>query len=326
MQSLPHFSRLGRGAFLCAAAFLLAGLSFISLSAQQPASAPAPPAEAPSQAAFGNPLPTAQLAFLNSYAGQPVKVLRKDKQFRALMKLAIPRTEYHYGWDMALSDAINTVLDGSTAPVSIVDGRYAFIPGGNGPYLHGRGFMWFDMAQGEALGAFYFKPTNGEPTPTLTVFSRQLTEDSLGMSELPPAFGEALNEWAMAQHIPVVSPTYFIPENGKKYVLIHDRDYCDTASGASGAGPGVCEQLNGNAADDDVNAAYFMKETHNAANATAWMLGPDQIAWVTLRDSRCGAGLPCRIAMTRERTRVLIGRPAPVPPRSRPPSPVPRGH
>src|SRR6185437_3201551 len=99
-----------------------------------------------------------------------------------------------------------------------------------------------------------FKPTNGDPTPTLTIFSRQLTEVSLGLSQLPPAFDEASNEWATVQHFPVVSPTYFIPENGKKYVLIHDRDYCDTASGASGAAPSLCERLNANAADDDVNA------------------------------------------------------------------------
>ena len=325
MPSLLHFSPDGRGRILCAAIYLLAGVWFISLRAQPPTSAPEAPNEASPQAALGIPIPSAQLTFLNSYAGQPVKVLRKDKQFRTVMKIAIPRTEYHYGRDMSLSSAIDTVLDGSTTPVNIVDGRYAFIPGRNGPYLQGRGFVWFDIAQGEALGAFYFKPTNGEPTPTLTIFSRQLTEDSLGMSQLPPAFGETLNEWATAQHIPVVLPTYFIPENGKKYVLIHDRDYCDTGSAASGAGPSVCEQLNGNAADDDVNAAYFMNETHNAANATAWMLGPDQIAWVTLRDSRCGAGLPCRIAMTRERTRMLMGHAGTAPRGSRPPNPGPRG-
>ena len=42
--------------------------------------------------------------------------------------------------------------------------------------------------------------------------------------------------------------------------------------------PDRCEDLNAEAADADVNAAYFMAETHNAANATAWMLGQDQLA------------------------------------------------
>lgn len=43
-----------------------------------------------------------------------------------------------------------------------------------GPCLRGRGFLWFDLDEGIVLGGFYFTPTNGEPTPTLTVFSRQL--------------------------------------------------------------------------------------------------------------------------------------------------------
>jgi len=53
-----------------------------------------------------------------------------------------------------------------------------------------------------------------------------------------------------------------------------------------------------------------MKETHNQANATAWMLGPDQVEWIGFRDRSCGggpAGLPCRIRITRQRTRVLLG-------------------
>lgn len=313
MQLFPRFwPRWGR-VFPCAALFV-ASLFATGLAAQQASGAAAASPEAPQPPVFQNPIPPAQLAFLGSYAGQPVKLLRKNKQFRAVMKLAVPRTEYHYGWDMPLSGAVDEILDGSTLPVTVVDGRYVFVPGHNGPYLHGRGFMWFDIEQGEALGVFYFQPTNGEPTPTLTVFSRQLTGRSLGISQLPATFGEALNQWAVVTHAPVVSPTYFIPENGKKYVLLHDGDYCNgQAPSGSATGPSVCEQLNANAADYDMNAAYFMKETHNAANATAWMLGTGQIAWISLRERTCGVGLPCRIAMTRERTRVLIGRPAPVP-------------
>jgi uncharacterized protein YecT (DUF1311 family) len=64
--------------------------------------------------------------------------------------------------------------------------------------------------------------------------------------------------------------------------------------------------LNADAADADMNAAYFMSETHNQANATAWMLGPDQAAWIGVRERTCGAGLACRIRVTRERTRVLM--------------------
>jgi hypothetical protein len=67
--------------------------------------------------------------------------------------------------------------------------------------------------------------------------------------------------------------------------------------------------MNANAADDDMDAAYFMQKTGNNANATAWMLGPDQIEWLGMRDRSCGAGLACRIRITHERTRVLMGHP-----------------
>ena len=45
----------------------------------------------------------------------------------------------------------------------------------------------------------------------------------------------------------------------------------------------------------------------NAANATAYMLGPDQVAWIGVRTRTCGGVLGCQIRMTRARTRVLIG-------------------
>ena len=48
-----------------------------------------------------------------------------------------------------------------------------------------RGFIWIDMQQGIALGGIFFHPTNGEPTPTLTLFSKQVEENSLEMSQLP---------------------------------------------------------------------------------------------------------------------------------------------
>ena len=34
--------------------------------------------------------------------------------------------------------------------------------------------------------------------------------------------------------IPVVSPRYFVPANGKKYVLVHDEDYCAHPAGVPG--------------------------------------------------------------------------------------------
>jgi uncharacterized protein YecT (DUF1311 family) len=130
------------------------------------------------------------------------------------------------------------------------------------------------------------------------------------MSQLPVAFQQDLAQWVLVAGPRLVSPRYFIPENGKKYVLVHDDDYCVYQSGPPPPPQDQCQEMNAEAADADVNAAYFMQETHNAANATAWMLGPDQVTWIGVRDRSCGlgpVGLPCRIRITRQRTRVLLG-------------------
>lgn len=294
-----------------------------SPAAQAPAPNPAPdsqpalpPPGPPPPANLQNRIPADQLSFLNDYGNQPAKALLKDRRFHSLMKQTISRTEYHYGRDMPLSDAVQTVLDGSMQPVLVRDGRFVTVSGSNGPYLGGRGMLWFDMQTGVALGTFYFHPTNGEPTPTVTVFSRQLTDRELSMGQLPEPFAEDLDQWAADTRVPEVTPRYFIPENGKKYVLEHDEDYCWSPPGAPEPDPDACQQMNASAADNDMNAAYFMQETGNAANATAWMLGPDQIAWLVVRDRTCGPqALSCRIRITRQRTRVLLGHPEP--PRSR---------
>jgi uncharacterized protein YecT (DUF1311 family) len=271
--------------------------------AQPPASAQAAPAP---PVAFENAIPPEKLAFLNDYAGKPASELRKDKRFRQLMKLAVPRTVYHYGHDLPLDEAIDTVLDGPPMPTDIRDGRYVMVSSHGGPYLRGKGFVWFDMQTGIALGGFFFRPTNGEPTPTLTIFSRQLKAESMAMSQLPLPFAEDLAQWALVTGVPAVGPRYFIPDNGKKYVLIHDEDYCALAAGAPAPDQNACEQMNFDAADADFNAADFMAQTGNRANATAWMLEPQQMAWITVRDQTCGAGLGCRIRMTRERTRIIL--------------------
>jgi uncharacterized protein YecT (DUF1311 family) len=268
-----------------------------------------PPPGPPPPANFQNLIPADQLSFLDDYANQPVKVLLKDKRIHNLIKQAISHSQYHYGRDMPLSDAVQTALDGSKLPVLVRDGRFVTVPGNNGPYLDGRTFLWFDMQTGVALGAFYFHPTNGEPTPTVTVFSRQLADRELFMSQLPQPFAEDLEQWVADARISEVTPRYFIPENGKKYVLAHDEDYCWHPPGTLAPDPVACQQMNASAADDDMNAAYFMQRTGNSANATAWMLGADQVAWVDFRDRSCGIGLACRIRVTRQRTRVLIGNP-----------------
>lgn len=266
----------------------------------QAAAVPVPPV------AWQHRIPSAQLAFLNDYAGKTTKDLMKDKRFRALLKEMTPSTEYHYGRDMSLRETIETMLGDRELPVDIRDGRYVMVAGNGGPYLNGRGFIWFDMQEGIALGGVYFHPTNGEPTPTLAVFSKQLNATELSMGQLPEAFAADVAQWSLIARVPAVTVRYFIPENGKKYVLVHDEEYCSYGPPASGPPQTRCEQMDADAADADMNGAAFMRDTHNAANATAWMLAPEQVAWIGVRERTCGAGLACRIQMTRRRTQVLL--------------------
>lgn len=307
--AIPFRFRSGFKAAL-AAGVLLGAISAMAVG-QQPggSAAPEPEAPPPPPAVLQPLIPSAQLAFLKGFAGQPTKVLMKDKQFHALTKEVIPRSFYHYGHNMFLTETMDMALEDSSLPVQIVDGRYVVVSGYSGPYLRGRGFLWFDTQQGVALGAFYFQPTNGEPTPTLTVFSRQLTDTVLTMGQLPAAFQEEVDVWTLAAGIPLVTPRYFIPEDGKKYALLHDEDYCAHPPNTPAPPEDVCEQLNANAAEADMDAAYFMKETGNAADATAYRLLPEQITWIGMRERTCGAGLACRVEITRRRTAVLINRP-----------------
>ena len=81
----------------------------------------------------------------------------------------------------------------------------------------------------------------------------------------------------------------------------------------------ACEQMNADAADIEMNAAYYLEQTHYATNATAWMIvGEEQVAWIRVRDGTCRVGpypLGCHIRLTREHTHVIINRhPVPRPP------------
>jgi uncharacterized protein YecT (DUF1311 family) len=297
------------GMVFAAQLLMVGGLFSLSAAAQDVGAPSAPPEPPPPPAVFQNPIPSDQLAFLNDYAGKTAKEIMKDKRFRNLMKQVTPRTEYHYGRDMPLSETSETLLEGAPLPIDVREGRYAMVASHGGPYLSGRAFLWFDMKEGIAMGGVYFHPVNGEPTPTLAIFSRQLRQTSLSMSQLPPAFTEDLSQWALVAGLRWISPRYFIPESGKKYVLLHDEDYCAHPADTPAPPQDQCEELNAEAADADLNAADFMAQTHNAANATAWMLSPAQVAWINLRNRSCGLGpnqLPCRIRMTRQRVGVVL--------------------
>jgi uncharacterized protein YecT (DUF1311 family) len=264
------------------------------------------------KAIFQKPIPSDQLAFLNQFSGMASNDLFRDKQFRKLMHSVIPDCIFHYGRDMPLADALDMVLKGSPLPVRIRDGRYLLVSGRSGPYLAGRGFIWIDLQDGIALGGFYFHPTNGEPTPTVNIFSKQVKEESLKLTQLPPAFAEDLSQWSADSRVPPVTTRYFITGSNKKILLEHDEDYCAPVAGTTAPTANDCQQMNADAADIDVNAAYYLEQTNHVTNATAWMIAdPDQVAWLQVRDTTCRVGpdpLICRIRLTRERTRVILNR------------------
>lgn len=281
-------------------------------SPEPPAIPPPPPYD---PAIFQKRIPADQLSFLNQFAGQPSEDLFRDKQFHKLMKSFVPDGMFHYGSDMPLDDALERVFTKSRDPVLIRDGRYVVLSGENGPYLGGRGLLWIDMQEGIGLGAFYFHPTNGEPTPALTVFSRQVREKTLQMTQLPPAFAEDLILWAGQARVAPVTTRYFISGLNKRILLEHNEDYCASVAGYPPPPPDVCEQMTADAADLDATAAYYLDQIHYATNGTAWMIGQDQMAWIQMRNSTCGAGpdpLGCRIRISRERTNVIIHHGAPV--------------
>ena len=261
------------------------------------------------QAIFQKPIPADQLAFLNQFAGGSANDLVRDKRFRKLMHSVLPDCMFHYGHDMPLIDAMEIVLKGSSEPVQLRDGRYLLVSGHNGPYLMGRGFIWFDLKDGIGLGGFYFHPTNGEPTPAVNIFSRQVKEEYLTLGQLPPAFAEDLSQWSAESRVPPVTTRYFISGENKKILLEHDEDYCN---GAGTRSANDCEQMNADAADIDMNAAYYLEQTNHATNATAWMItGEDQVAWLRVRDNTCRIGfdpLICHIRITRQRVHVIIRR------------------
>jgi uncharacterized protein YecT (DUF1311 family) len=262
-------------------------------------------------ALFQRRIPKEQLAFLSQYAGRTSNELYRDKQFRRLMHEFVPDCTFHYGSDKSMFEALDEVIQGSGEPVVVREGRYAMLSGHMGPFLAGRGFLWIDMQEGIGLGAFYFHPTNGEPTPAVNVFSKQVVKEMLlDWSELPAEFAEDVTAWEQADSVPPLTTRYFITGSNKKILLEHDEDFC---APVSGAGYNDCDQMDADAADKDMDAALYLEQTHHVTNATAWMISdPDQVAWLQVRDRRCGGVLDplgCRVVMARERTRVILHAP-----------------
>ncbi|HXA57052.1 MAG TPA: hypothetical protein VNU84_06410 [Candidatus Acidoferrum sp.] len=290
---------------------------------QTPAAAQAPEAEPEAEeeseakvpydpAIFLTTIPADQLALLKKYEGMRSGDVMQDKAFRKITHSFVPDCIYHYGSDMSLPDALDKVIEGSPEKARIRDGRYFLISGKMGPYLVGKGFLWVDTQTGIGLGGFYFHPTNGEPTPVLNVFSKQVKEKVLEMGQLPPAFALDVSQWTNDNHVNPVLTRYFISGRNEKILLAHDEDFCRPADGIFVPSFDDCEKMDADASDLDMSAAYYLEQVHHATNATAWMIEPqEQIIFVRDRDQACRIArdpLACHVRMTREHTRTVVRR------------------
>jgi hypothetical protein len=138
-------------------------------------------------------------------------------------------------------------------------------------------------------------------------------EDYLALTQLPPQFAEDLTRWSEESRVPPVTTRYFLTGSNKKILLEHDEEFCAPTNATNAPADSSCVTMDADAADLDMDAANYLEQTHHATNATAWMInGPDQVAWLQVRDNTFGRGpnpVGCRIRMAHERTSVIIKRP-----------------
>jgi hypothetical protein len=301
---MPFVSTVLRTATLLTAATLCA-----PAHAQiAPTTPPPAPALLYDPSIFHKNISAADLADLTQHAGERSGDLWRDKQFRKLVNANTPDVMYHFGNDKPLQVCMDLAFQESEVPVEVRDNRYVLLGGATSMYgFNGRAFLWFDTQAGILLGGFYFNPTNGEPSPTLTVFSKQTNVPEVSLSQLPPEFARDLADWTIAAGIPVITSRYFIDEKKKRTLLQHDEDFCLAPDGTHAPDGDPCEQMNENAADIDLSAAEYLSAVNYATNATARMAyGFDQGAWIQIVNSTCGVTVSCRIRITRKRTRAIL--------------------
>jgi len=285
---------------------------------QTPAPPKAPkPAPKYDTSIFQNEIDGEQLLFLEKFDNVPSGDLYRDPQFRKLLKSIVPDCLIHYGRDRLLTEVLDTELIGSKVPVQVRDERYVLLSGAMAKPAGGRAFLWIDMEDGIGLGGFEFSPTGGEPSPALDIFSKQVKEDYVAMSQLPPDFAVDLGDWSTTNSLPPVTARYFLTGANKKILLAHDENYCVSADGKPLAPESGCQQTAADAADMDLTEAYYLDATHHATNAATWTKSQDQVAFTEIRDKMCHAGsdpLSCMIRMSKDRTQIVVTRgPTPKP-------------
>lgn len=251
-----------------------AGVAPVRANAMRPVSTRIAPSSSkrPIPTTFEHTIPAADLQFLNDFASQPSSTVIRNNAFRQLIGAVVPYAPFHFGTDMPVVNALEGMLRTSEAPVQIRDDRYVMVTGGRTPESGGRGraFLWVDMQQGTAIGGIFFYPSNGEPSPTLTLFSSQVGADSIHVKQLPPAFLEDFSRWTLDAAVPVSTARYFINASNKKSVLPHDEDTCPMAPTSPGGES--CTQQKVEAASMDRQAGEFLARVHYASNGTAHTL------------------------------------------------------
>jgi hypothetical protein len=224
----------------------------------------------PFEPVFHASLSSDQRALLASYEGMTAKEVTRSARFRAFVDTVVPYAPFHYGIDIPLTQAIHAILNQSDEPVQMHDGRYLLLTTSTGNPRR-RAILWVDLQTGATIGGIFFRPSNGEPTPTLTLFSRQVAHETVRVTQLPAAFKRDLQQWSNTAGIPLVTTRYFVNAANRKSVLTHDEDYCKPAPGQPVLAKEACEQRNVQAADIDIAAASFLGQTHYASNATMHM-------------------------------------------------------
>jgi uncharacterized protein YecT (DUF1311 family) len=160
------------------------------------------------------------------------------------------------------------------------------------------------------IGAIEFAPTNGEPTPTLTLFSRQVLDIVTRRVQLPTDFIEDLAAWSRASRRRTTPARYFVNADGLKTVVMHDEDNCHGADQSSLEAT-LCASMNLDEADQDLAAAYYLLfNTFEDGTPMRAALKTDQDKWVADRRTTCGTGsdgpaLACRIKAARARETTL---------------------
>lgn len=311
--------------FFVRLALAVAATTLLSAAAQESVPPPPPDQEAPAPAVFEDRIAAGRLAFLKQFEGMQAGKAMKDKQFRDMLAAVVPDCMLHYGWDMPLMEVLDAAMEGSKIPVRIRDGRYLTVSGRNGSYVDG--LIWIDLQEGIGLGGLYFHPTKSEPAPTVAIFSRQVRteEKSIAMGQLPAAFADDLVMWSDGVRIAPITTRYFLTGSNLRVLLEHDEDYCwagpetpepgpPSRRAARRGTPGTpsrgCEQMNANAADVDLETAFYLQQVNYKTNAAAWMIVSQELAdWIQLRDNTCKVWpnpIECHIRMTREHTHVVL--------------------